>query len=179
MVFKNLKVLYLILFLILNNTIASYSQQNIDFNFKNLIKHPEGKTVPVLIFEDKNDQKVNVSQLREDIILVNFWATWCAPCKEEMPALDKMIDVIGKNKIKVIAVNIENIKTDQAEKFLKDLQIKNFESYFDRELQNVNKLSLRGIPITIILNKKRLEVGRVIGSINFADPKFIDWLKKI
>ena len=109
---------------------------------------------------------------------MNFWATWCAPCKEEMPSLDQLQSNEKLNNLKIFPINIgqENLKKSQ--KFFEDLSIKNLEVYFISSINLPKKLQLRGIPTTILINKDGLEFARIIGSVDFKDEKFIKWLNK-
>ena len=110
------------------------------------------------------------------MVILNFWATWCAPCKEEMPSLD----VLQKNQkikdLKIIPINIGKESLEKTKQFYNDIDIVNLELYFDNSVTLAKKLSLRGIPTTILFNKKGEEFARIIGSINFEDEKFIEWL---
>ena len=94
-----------------------------------------------------------------------------------MPSLDKMVNLLGKNNVEIIAINVEAIDYQKSKLFLDDLKIKNFDSFFDKDLRVVKKLSLRGVPTTLLVNQEGKEFARVIGSIDFADAKFISWVK--
>ena len=91
-----------------------------------------------------------------------------------MPSLDKLQEL---SEVVVIPINIEKKNHKKTEIFFKSLEIKNLSIYFDNENNLVNLFKLRGIPTSIILNKDRNEVARVIGEINFSDKRFINWLK--
>ena len=109
------------------------------------------------------------------MILINFWATWCAPCKEEMPSLDKLQTNEKLINLKIFPINVGQDKTDKAQNFFKDLEIKNLEIYFNI-INLAKKFSLRGIPTSILINKNGEEFARIVGSIDFNDDKFVDWL---
>ena len=93
-----------------------------------------------------------------------------------MPSLDKLQTV---EEIDVFAINIEAKNQIKTEKFFKDLNIKNLSIYFDPELNLVKLLTLRGVPTTVILNKDRDEIARIIGKLDFNDEKFISWINDI
>ena len=112
-------------------------------------------------------------------MVLNFWATWCAPCKEEMPSLDLLQANPELDKIKIFPINIGKDNLNKSpNKFFKDLNIKNFEPYFDPPTTLAKMFTLRGIPTTIFFNKEGQEFARIIGSIDFEDEKFINWIKK-
>ena len=127
-------------------------------------------------FKGLEDETVNLSNYDSDIYLINFWATWCAPCKKEMPSLDKLQSSL--KKIKVFPVNIQENNKNKSKIFFKNLKIKNLQIYFDTDSKLANIFWLRGIPTTIILNKEKKEIARILGDVNFEDEKFIKWLKE-
>ena len=98
-------------FLIFITNIA-YSQPNINKTFTNLILHKSPRDLPILQIENK-DKKIEVlSDFSSKVTLINFWATWCAPCKKEMPKLDRLVKNVGSKQLKVLAINIENKNYD-------------------------------------------------------------------
>ncbi|MDC0850804.1 TlpA disulfide reductase family protein [Candidatus Pelagibacter sp.] len=144
---------------------------------KNIIIHKNPKTHDNVIFLDKKDNKINIKNFDGNLIILNFWATWCEPCKEEMPSLDRLqVDSMLIN-LKVFAINIGKENKNKVNKFFEDLNIKNFEPYFDPPITLAKKFSLRGVPTSILIDKNGQEFAKIIGSIDFDDKKFIDWLK--
>ena len=111
-------------------------------------------------------------------LILNFWATWCEPCKEEMPSLDKLQANPELYKIKIFPINIGKENLNKVNKFFIDLNIKNFEPYFDPPTTLAKMFTLRGVPTTILINKEGQEFARIIGSIDFEDKNFINWIKK-
>jgi thiol-disulfide isomerase/thioredoxin len=96
-----------------------------------------------------------------------------------MPSIDKLVNILGKNKIKIFAINLEKINKKKTDKFLNDLRIKNFSTYYDPDYVLANRIGLRGLPTTLIIDRNGKELARVIGSIDFTDEKFISWLKEL
>ena len=147
-------------------------------DIKNIVINKIPKTYDNVIFLDKNDQKININEYTGNLLILNFWATWCEPCKEEMPSLDKLQANPELDKIKIFVINIGRETLNKVNKFFIDLNIKNFEPYFDPPTTLAKMFSLRGVPTTILINKEGQEFARVIGSIDFKDEKFISWIKK-
>ncbi len=145
---------------------------------KNIVIHKAPKTHNNVIFLDKNNQKTNINQYRGNLLILNFWATWCEPCKEEMPSLDNLQTNPELDKIKIFAINIGKENLNKVNKFFRDLNIQNFDPYFDPPTTLAKKFSLRGIPTSILINKEGQEFARVIGSIDFDDKNFVNWIKK-
>jgi len=111
-------------------------------------------------------------------VIINFWATWCAPCKKEMPSLDNLNKDSNFKNLKVFPVNVGKDNALKTKIFFNDLNIQNLEIFFDPNLNLVNEFKLRGVPTTILINKKSEEFARIIGEVNFQDKKFSKWLLK-
>ena len=163
---------FLTIFILFVSTTLANSETNI----KNLVINKELKKINNIMFLDTQSNKVSLDDYRGKLILINFWASWCAPCKEEMPSLDLLQNNKKLENLKIFPINVGQDKIEKAEKFFKDLKIKNLEIYFDTSINLTKKFSLRGIPTSILINKEGEEIGRIIGSTNFNDNKFLDWL---
>ena len=143
---------------------------------KNLVINKELKNYSDITFLDIKNKELNLNDYKGNLVLLNFWATWCAPCKDEMPSLDKLQ---AKEGIFVYPINMEEKNLNNVDKFYKDLNIKNLNTYFDEGLKLVKVFVLRGVPTTIILNKNKEMIARISGSIDFEDEKFLSWLNSI
>ena len=146
-------------------------------DIKNLVINKEPKTYDNLSFLNTQKEKVYLNSFKGKLVMINFWASWCAPCKEEMPSLDTLQKNLSLDNLKIFPINIGQDNIENSKNFFIDLNIKNLEIYFDNPDTLAKTFSLRGIPTTILFNKKGEEFARVIGSINFNDSKFIDWLE--
>ena len=144
---------------------------------KNIVIHKDQKAYDYVIFLDKNDKEINIKEFNGNLLLLNFWATWCEPCKEEMPSLDRLQINENMSYLKIFAINISQESKKKVDSFFKDLNIKNFDPYFDAPTTLAKTFSLRGVPTTILIDKNGKEFARIIGSIDFDDKKFINWLK--
>ena len=167
---------FLTFFYIFFNVFSSISQTNEDVPLNNIVQYESPKSISSIVFEDFLGNKVNLDNYLGKLIIVNFWATWCAPCKEEMPLLDKLYQDTNFKNLMVFAVNMEQPNTTKSKKFFTDLNIKKLEIFFDRNLNFVKEFKLRGVPTTVLINKKGEEFARIIGSIDFQDQKFLKWL---
>ena len=145
-------------------------------NNENIIVHKKVKKYDGLTFLDQNNEQINLNEFQGKLILLNFWASWCAPCKKEMPSLDRLQSNNFLNNIKIFPINVGRDTTEKAERFFKELKIQNLDIYFDSPNTLAKEFSLRGIPTTILINKKGEEFARILGSIDFDEKKFIDWL---
>tara|TARA_B110000238_G_C16038120_1_gene400574 strand:+ start:22 stop:537 length:516 start_codon:yes stop_codon:yes gene_type:complete len=146
-------------------------------DIKNLILNKNPKIYEDVTFKDVSQKDVNIADYKGKLIILNFWATWCVPCKKEMPSLDNLQSNNDLSNLKIFPINIGQEKISKAESFFKELNIKNLDIYFDPPITLAKKFSLRGVPTTILFDKKGKEFARIIGSIDFNDEEFIDWLK--
>ncbi len=93
-----------------------------------------------------------------------------------MPSLDKLYQDNNLKNLVAFAVNMEQPNATKSKKFFTDLNIQKLEIFFDHNLNFVNKFKLRGVPTTVLINKKGEEFARIVGSIDFQDQKFLKWL---
>ena len=163
-------------FLIIFIFLISNSFANEVKDIKNLFINEELKKYDELTFLDDKDNRLNLNNYKGKLILLNFWATWCAPCKKEMPSLDLLQTNIQLDNLKIFPINVGQDNLEKSLKFFEELKIKNLKIYFDNPITLAKKFGLRGIPTSIIINKDGYEFARIIGSIDFEDKKFIDWL---
>ena len=164
---------YLVIFIFVVTSSIAYEVPKI----KNVVINEELKRYDNISFLDVNKKIVNLSDYKGNLVLLNFWATWCKPCKEEMPSLDNLRENPKLGNIKIFPINIGKDNIKKSEQFFKELNIKNLNIYFDNPRTLAKILGLRGVPTTILFNKEGEEFARVIGSINFQDEKFIGWIK--
>ena len=163
-------------FLIIFIFLASNSFANELLDLKNIVVNKETKKYDTLTFLDVDKKQFDLSDYRGNLILLNFWATWCAPCEEEMPSLDLLQTNINLDNLKIFPINIGQESSEKVKNFYKDLKIQNLEAYYDSPVTLAKKFNLRGVPTSILLNKNGEEFARIIGSIDFQDKKFIEWL---
>jgi len=165
----------LIIFIYLVTINFSYAFEKPDLKNLVLIKNP--KIYEDVVFMDINQKNVNLDDFKGKLIILNFWATWCAPCREEMPSLDDLQINTKLNNLKIFPINIGQEDISKSKIFFKELNIKNLDIYIDAPTTLAKKFSLRGVPTTIIFNKEGKEFARIMGSIDFNDEEFINWLR--
>ncbi|MDA9957151.1 TlpA family protein disulfide reductase [Candidatus Pelagibacter sp.] len=164
---------FLILFTFLvSNTLADDLPK-----IKNMVIHKDLKTYDNVIFLDQKDQKISIKDFKGNLVLLNFWATWCEPCKEEMPSLDRLQNNSELNNIKIFPINISQESSKKIDNFFQELNIEYLDPYFDAPTTLAKTLSLRGVPTSILFNLEGKEFARIMGSIDFDNLEFIEWLK--
>ncbi len=173
---KLLSYKFLIVIIYLISTTTSFSEE---INIKNLVIHEQKKKLEKVTFFDVNRKIIDLSEFKGNLIIVNFWATWCAPCREEMPSLDKLQSLDELKELKIIPINVGQEKIEKSINFFSDLKIQNLEIYYDDTINLAKKFSLRGLPTSIIIDRDGLEVARIVGSIDFTDENFVKWISKL
>ena len=154
----------ILVFLISKNVFA-----DTDFS-KNIVIHEKPKVIKELKFKDFNLQDVDLTNKKGNIMIINFWASWCLPCKREMPSLAKLAQKYPD--IKIYAINMEKPNKLRAGDFFKSLGITSLDIYFDPDFKLVKTFKMRGLPTSIIIDKNANEVARVIGEIDFFSDQF-------
>ena len=143
---------------------------------KNVVVHNKPLTINNLKFKDINLQEVDLSKNKGNIVIINFWASWCLPCEKEMPSLEKLAQ--NFTEIQIYPINMEPPNKLRARDFYKKIGVVNLDIYFDPKLELVKKFNMRGLPTTILIDKKGNEFGRIIGEIDFYSKEFLDFIKK-
>ena len=173
-----MKSLFIKLFIIFIYLISSSSAYSIEVpKIKNLILHKQPKKLENIEFQNINNKLMKLNDFKDKFLIINFWATWCAPCKEEMPSLDLLQSNETLDNLRIFPINVGQDNAEKVSAFFEDLKIKNLNPYFDSQITLAKKFRIRGIPTTILFNKEGEEFARIIGTIDFNDKKFIEWLK--
>jgi thiol-disulfide isomerase/thioredoxin len=174
--FINKKILKFSFFSFCFSIFSSISQTNEDVPLNNIVLNENPKPISSIIFENFDGNEVNLKNYNGKLIILNFWAIWCKPCKEEMPSLDNLYLNNNFKNLIVFPINVEQPSKVKTKAFFGQLNIKKLEIFFDSNLNFVKEFKLRGIPTTILINKKGEEFARIVGVIDFENKKFIKWL---
>ena len=143
---------------------------------KNIVIHEKPKVIKELKFKDFNLQDVDLTGKKGNIMILNFWATWCAPCKKEMPSLERLSQKYSN--VKIFPINMEKPSKLRTRDFYKSIGVVSLDIYFDPELKLVKTFKMRGLPTTIFLDKNGNEFARVLGEIDFTSENFLKFLNQ-
>ncbi|MGE3529734.1 MAG: TlpA disulfide reductase family protein [Methyloceanibacter sp.] len=135
-----------------------------------LVLRPEPVDLPDFSFTSEGAAKT-LGDFAGKVVLMNIWATWCVPCREEMPALDKLEAKLGGKDFAVVAVNIDKGGPDKAASFLKETGATHLPLYTDPTGKLFATLKAVGMPTTLILDRKGREIARLVGPADWASPE--------
>ena len=119
--------------------------------------------VPDLKFRDRDDAERAITEWRGRVVLINLWATWCAPCRKEMPSLDRLQSGLGGADFEVVAVSIDRKGLKASGAFLKEIGASNLELYVDKSGKVARDLKSFGLPASVLIGRNGEEIGRLIG----------------
>ena len=142
---------------------------------KNLIIHENPKILSKVEFKNLNLQDIDLAKNKGKIMILNFWATWCAPCKKEMPSLERLAQDLPQ--IDVYPINMEPPNKLRVRDWLQDIGVVSLNTYFDPKLDLAKKFKLIGMPTTVLLDKDGNEFGRIMGEFDFDERRFKNFLK--
>jgi len=157
----------------------------IDEEFWALLVTAEGRGYKDLRFLDENSNPITIEAFAGKPILVNFWATWCGPCKEEMPALDSLAQSFATDKFKVVTINLDSGKNGRgkAQKFLDEIAAKNLTLYADPSFKAFEYLRDNGValglPATLLLDKNGCELAVLQGPAEWSSKEAITIIEKL
>ena len=128
----------------------------------------ENSKLAEITFINRENKEFTFSDFSGKILLVNFWATWCLPCRVEMPSLDRLQNDIGDEEFQVIIVAVERTSFDKIDNFVNSINIKYLESFHDPKTMSGYLLKAKGLPTTLLIARNGKEIGRVEGPLDWA-----------
>ncbi len=135
------------------------------------ITHENAKTVPQMPVTKADGTAFDLAALRGELVLVNFWATWCAPCRKEMPQLDSLAARYADKGVKVVTLSVDRGGPAKGEKFLNELNVSHVVRLYDPSYKSARVAALIGLPTTLLVNADGLEIGRLAGEADWDAPE--------
>lgn len=135
-----------------------------------------------LTFKDPTGKDMTLASLRGKAVLVNLWATWCAPCRHEMPALDRLQQKFGGSDFEVVAINIDTRNTEKARAFLEEVKVTSLAQYADPSAKVFQDLKAAGrafgMPTTLLLDRQGCELATLAGPAEWSSPDAFAFIAK-
>jgi thiol-disulfide isomerase/thioredoxin len=136
--------------------------------------HAAPVAVGSFAFEDGAGNRRTLADFRGRNVLLNVWATWCVPCRVEMPSLDRLQVKLGGPKFIVLALSVDSGGAAAVSKFYAELGLKALEIFVDHSLQVNSALRIVGLPSTILLDAEGREIARHIGPVDWDSPALVE-----
>ena len=141
---------------------------------ENYIPAREVKAAPALEFLGKDGKKLSLEKFRGRVVVLNLWATWCAPCLEEMPTLDHLQQQLKHLGVVVIALSLDRGGPEAVSAYYEENGIENLDVYVDPTMRAQSGLNVIGLPTTILIDREGNERGRLVGPAAWDDAKAAD-----
>ncbi len=135
------------------------------------------RTMPELKFINRKNREISLDAFKGSFVLLNIWATWCVPCREEMPALDRLQARLAGADFEVLALSIDKGSPSVIRKFYEQLEIKSLKVYHDPTGGASFKLEVPGIPATFLIDREGKGLGYVVGPIEWDSPEITEEIR--
>lgn len=138
---------------------------------------PERPVVADAAFQDATGKPLKVSDWKGRVALINLWATWCAPCRKEMPDLAKLQQQLGSPDFEVVAVSVDRKGAEASSAFLKETGADSLRLYVEPTTGILNEFQALGLPFTILVDRQGREIGRLLGPADWSSPEALALVK--
>jgi thiol-disulfide isomerase/thioredoxin len=137
----------------------------------------EPKPLPALAFTDAEDKALKLADYEGKTVLLNFWATWCAPCVKEMPSLDRLQAEMGKDKFVVLPLSLDGPTRRKVAPFYEEKKLANLGIYFDKGKKVMGALDISVLPTSVLIDPDGREIGRLEGEADWDKPEALALMK--
>jgi len=141
------------------------------------VLHDTPRPVINVRYQTRDGGRGDMEDFRGKVILVNVWATWCVPCREEMPTLDALQAELGSDRFEVVALSIDRAGAPVVQRFYDEIGITNLKMYVDKTMLSMTALRTIGLPTTILIDAQGQELGRLVGAAEWDDPEMVSFLR--
>jgi thiol-disulfide isomerase/thioredoxin len=141
--------------------------------------HPAAKPVGDVRFLDAQGRTLRLADFKGRLVLINLWATWCPPCRLEMPALDKLQEALGPQGLSVVAVSMDKGGAQMIANFYRDNAINTLPMFFDPAWEIKKNFGIEGLPASVLISRDGWELGRANGWLNWGSPEMLVYLKNL
>jgi thiol-disulfide isomerase/thioredoxin len=159
-----------------NNSFAETSEVNKFLFYEN------PQPIDNLAVSDINDNETDILNADFNLLLINFWATWCSPCTKEMPSLNELQSKFEKNQLKIVTIATGRNNPNKIVNFFEEYNLSNLENYRDPKGKLALDLGVIGLPFSIIISRDKKDIARLIGPIDWSKKEvedlFLELIKK-
>ena len=145
----------------------------------NFVVHNPPVPVASIKFEDEAGHAQSLADFSGKVVVLNVWATWCVPCRREMPTLDRLQAALGGPDFEVVPVSIDRGGIDTIRKFYADISVRSLGMYADTSGDALRAVGALGLPTTLIINRRGQEVARIVGPAEWDSTEIMEFLRSI
>jgi thiol-disulfide isomerase/thioredoxin len=139
----------------------------------------EPRPLPALAFQDMEGTETTLAAFAGQVVVLNLWATWCAPCREEMPSLDRLQARFQDQGMVVLALSVDRAGPERVQAFLDEVGVRHLRVYRDPTAAATRTLKVPGLPATILVDKEGREAGRVPGIARWDGPQAVEAVQRL
>jgi thiol-disulfide isomerase/thioredoxin len=139
--------------------------------------HESPRPLPDIQFENGKGEAMSLADFRGKVVLLNIWATWCAPCRREMPTLDRLQATLGGPDFQVVALSLDRKGLPAVQEFYAELDLETLPIYVDQSGAAQRALSVLGLPTTLLLDREGNEIGRLLGPAEWDSPGMVSFIR--
>lgn len=141
--------------------------------------HDTARDLPSLSFVDGEGRELTLADFQGRMVLLNIWATWCVPCREEMPMLDALQARLGGPDFQVLPLSVDRAGLDAVQRFYEEIGIQNLGMYLSDERSAMPALGVIGLPTTLLIDRDGREIARFVGPAEWDSPEAISQFESI
>jgi thiol-disulfide isomerase/thioredoxin len=136
------------------------------------------RPVPEIRFQDDQGHELTLAEFRGRVVLLNIWATWCVPCRQEMPTLDRLEARLGGKDFFVIALSIDRKGVDAVRDFYREVGVDKLTIYVDPSGKGSHGLAIPGVPTSFLIDQKGREIARKMGAAEWDGPEMVSLIER-
>ncbi len=136
------------------------------------------RDLPEIHFADADNRELTLADFRSKVVLLNIWATWCVPCRKEMPALDRLQGLLGGDDFVVVPLSIDRKGVEAVKPFYEELGLQKLGIYVDASGAASRALAAPGVPTTLLINREGREVARKMGAAEWDGPDMVALIRR-
>ena len=145
-------------------------------DLKNLVIYEDQKKISEISFKNEEDKTVSLSEYKNKLLILNFWATWCEPCKEEMPSLDRLQQKYDKQDFQILAISVDRGPKKKSVNFFNEYEIQNIDLFFDDKNNIPREVRAAGLPFSFFIDQEGNQIAKFIGPTEWDSNYFQDYI---
>lgn len=142
-----------------------------------LAVHDEPRSLSRIEFENGAGETLTLDDFRGRIVVLNLWATWCPPCRREMPTLDRLQAELGGPEFEVVALSVDRAGMEVVDEFFVETGVEHLVPYIDTSMRALPRLAIAGLPTTLVIDQRGREIARRVGEADWATRGMLQYFR--